>query len=432
MLAGRVYAYVVCVLWVAFPVLVIHFFLADYHARYVDMTLPAAVGLTDRGDFPSLVILLVAAYFTLRLATTSRDLDALAVGLAIGFAIAVKPSNVLFAPAPLFALVVARRFRGIVIAAAATLPSVVALTIWKQRGLGYLPAFSAGETGVALASVAVTLAAIHLNLQRYVPIDWDKLHHNLDGFREYTWSQRMVYFTTIGGLVGLLRRWTVAGVLVGTWLAVFLVAKGSHPGSDFYLGGFLSHLVPAFPAYFLLVVSLPFLLPFYGRRDRRTTPRYSGTALPAVASGVLGLFALAGLLVVSILPTSARATTADVPGFFLVPIDTFHLDAKVVGDSVYFRWPSAGPGGNEARYAVLRTAGTADQCPRYPGSGACQLQADFVGSVPGTVLSTVDRPPPGTWTYRIGQSVSADSAHRGDSDLIVLSTPVRVRVPAGR
>jgi hypothetical protein len=435
MLAGRVYAYLVCVLWVAFPVLVIHYFLADYHARYVDMTLPAAVGLTDRGDFPSMVVLLVAAYFTLRLASTSRDLDALAAGLAIGFAFAIKPSNILFAPAPALALLVARRYRGMLIAAGATVPSLVALTIWKHRGLGYVPALSSGRTGLALAAMAITIVAVQLNLLRYIPINWDILHQNLDGFREYTWSQRVVYFTTIGGLVGLLRRSTVAGVLVGTWLAVFVFVKGSHPGSDFAIGGFFSHLVPAFPAYFLLVASLPFLLPFYGRRDRRPPLRHSSRALPAVAAGVLGVITVAGLLVVTLLPTSAHATTADVEsyGFFLVPIDTFHLDAKIVGDSVRLRWPSAGPGGNDARYAVLRTAGSADQCPRIAGSsGACRLQADLVSSVPGTVLSTVDRPPPGTWTYRIGQSVSADSAHRGNTDFIVLSTPVRVRVPAGR
>jgi hypothetical protein len=305
--------------------------------------------------------------------------------------------------------------------------------IWKHRGLGSIPVISSDRTALGLAAVAVTIAAIHFNLHRYLPLDWGEFHHNLDAFREYTWSQRVVYWTTAGGLVGLLRRWTVAGVLVGTWLATFLLVKGSSRSAGFDIGAFLTHMVPAFPAYFLLLVSIPFLLPFYGRRDRRPSPRYSGTALPAVASGVLGLFALAGLLVVTILPTSARATPADVPGYFLVPIDTFHLDASVVGNSVHLRWSSAGPGGAEARYAVLRTAGSTDQCPRIAGSsGACQLQAEFVGSVPGTVLSTVDRPPPGTWTYRIGQSVSADSKHRGDTDLIVLSTPVRVRVPAGR
>jgi len=437
MLAGRIYAYLVCILWVAFPVLVIHYFLADYHTRYVDMTLPSAVGLTDRGDFPSMVLLLVAAYFTLRLATTGRDLDALATGLTIGFAFVVKPSNLLFVPAPILALAVARRYRGILVAAAAIVPSLLGLAIWKDRGLGYVPFFSSspGRTAIGLAAVALTIAAIHLNVGRYLPFDWHVLHQNLDGFREFTWSQRVVYFTTIGGLVGLLRRSTVAGILVGTWLAVLLVAKGSWPQAGFYIGGFLTHLIPAFPAYFLLVASLPFLLPFYGRRDRRPSPRYSSGTLPAVACGVLGVITLAGLVVVSALPTTARATIADLSnyGYFAVPINTFHLDAKAVGNSVHLSWPSAGPGGNEARYAVLRTAGNVDPCTRIAGSsGACSLNAKVVGSVPGTVLTAVDRPPAGTWTYRIGQSVSADSARRGNTDFIVLSTPVRVRVPAGR
>jgi hypothetical protein len=435
MLAGRVYAYLVCALWVAFPVLVIHYFLADYHTRYVDMTLPAAVGLTDRGDFPSLVILLVAAYFTLRLASTGRDLDALAAGLAVGFAFAVKPSNILFAPAPLLALLVARRYRGILVVAAAMAPSLLAVAIWKYRGLGDLPAFSSQPTAISLAVVGLTIAGIHLNVHRYLPFDWGLLHHNMDGFREYTWSQRMIYFTTIGGLVGLLRRSTVAGVLIGTWLGVFVLVKGSTPVGSFDVGGFLSHLVPAFPAYFLLVASLPLLLPFYGRRDRRPTPSFSGRALPVVTAGVLGVLTLVGLVVVTALPTSARATTADTPSFgsFLVPIDTFHLDGSVAGDTVHLRWASAGPGGAKPEYAVLRTPGNVDQCQKIAGaSGACNLRARIVSSVPGSRRSTVDRPPPGTWTYRIAQSVSVDSAHPTDSDFIVLSTPVRVRVPAGR
>jgi hypothetical protein len=429
-LGGRGYAYLVSALWTIFPVLVIHYFLADYHSRYVDMTLPAAIGLSDRGDFPSLVMLLVAAYFTLRLAATGLDLDALAAGLAIGFALVIKPSNALFAPAPALALLVARRFRGLVIVAAATIPSLVGLAVWKDRGLGYLPAISFGQGGALLAAVGVVVVGFQLDLHRYLPFNWGVLRENLDGFREYTWSQRIVYWTTVGGLIGLARRSTVTAVLAGTWLATFLLVKGSSSVVNFKIGAFFSHLVPAFPAYFLMLGSLPFLLPFYGRR-RQPTSFGSGVRLPAAVAGVLAVITLAGLIVVAALPRGATANSAMVPGYFLVPIGTFPLEANAVGRTVKLRWASAGPGGRKARYTIMRVAGGRrhDCAPIQGAPSACTYQGDVVGFVPGNRLSAVDRPPPGRWTYRIAESVTPFGPIQ-DTDFIVLSTPAEVHIAA--
>ena len=44
MFASRLYAYLVSLLWVLTPVVVIHYFLADYHSRYVDLTCPRRSG----------------------------------------------------------------------------------------------------------------------------------------------------------------------------------------------------------------------------------------------------------------------------------------------------------------------------------------------------------------------------------------------------
>ena len=164
-----------------------------------------------------MVVLLVAAYFTLRLAFSGGYPDALAAGFATGLAFVVKPANLLFLPAPVLALLVARRFRGLAVMAAATLPSLIGGLTWKHRGLGYFPGFtSAGGTHLLAAAVALSLVAlIHVNLHHYIHLDWGHLHHNLDGLREYTWSQRMIYFTVAGGLVGLARRSTVTAVLAG-------------------------------------------------------------------------------------------------------------------------------------------------------------------------------------------------------------------------
>ena len=138
MFASRLYGYVVSLLWVLAPVVVIHYFLADYHSRYVDLTLPSAIGLTGLGDYPSMVVLLVAAYFLLRAVATAATLDAVAAGLAAGLALAVKPANALFLPAVLVALAVARRPRVLAIVALSLIPSLLGLAMWKYRGLGGL------------------------------------------------------------------------------------------------------------------------------------------------------------------------------------------------------------------------------------------------------------------------------------------------------
>lgn len=430
-LGGRLFSYLATLLWVLLPVLVIHYFLADYHSRWVDITLPSIEGLLPLGDFPSMVALLVAAYFTLRTASTGRYADALAAGFAAGLAVAVKPSNFLFLPAPALTLLVARRWRGLAVVAAATLPALLGLVAWKQRGLGTVPAFSSGAEGtVVVAAFAVTLVAgIHLNIGHYVHLDWHHLHHNLDGLREYTWSQRMIYFGALGGLVGLLRRSTTVAVLAVTWLAAYLIVKGTASQVDMVGGGFFTHLIAAFPAYFLLLISVPFLLPFYGRR--RNTPRIPrGGRFPAVAAGVLGFLSIAGALVVAVLPTSTSATAARYAAAnLLVPLNAFPASATVKGPVVVLSWRTQPAHGARVTYTVLRSpaAGGSD-CIEVPrASSTCDFDGQVVGSTSAGTTSFADRPPAGEWIYRIALSATPVGP-QAPTDFLVLSRPVQVSV----
>src|SRR5581483_2488708 len=103
LIGGRGFAYVATLVWTIFPLLAIPYFYQRYHVRLIDQNLPSALGLIPTGDFPSLVALLAAAYFTMRaLAEPSRSTAAVAGGFT-AMAATVKPANLIFLPAPLLA-----------------------------------------------------------------------------------------------------------------------------------------------------------------------------------------------------------------------------------------------------------------------------------------------------------------------------------------
>ncbi len=190
------------------PLLAIPYFLGDYHRRYVGETLPAVLGLTTAPDLPALAAVLVAAYFTARAAVGGDRLDGLAAGLAAGLALAIKPVDAVFLPAPFLALAVARRWRaGGSCSGSASCPRSSASSLWKERGLGYVPLFSNG-------------------LAHDFPFDWALLKHNLDNFREFGWSKRLVEWAVLAGLVGLGRRSLALATLAGSLARLLRAAQG--------------------------------------------------------------------------------------------------------------------------------------------------------------------------------------------------------------
>ena len=428
MFARRWYAYLVTLLWVVFPVLVIHYFLADYHTRYVDLTLPSAVGLTALGDYPSMVALLVSAYFVLRAAATRADLDALAAGLAAGLAVTIKPANLLFLPAAVVAFAIARRPRALAVFAAAVVPALIGLTIWKYRGLGYLPV-APSAAGASFALV-VPLAVAGLNLHPYLQFNWQELHHNLDGFREYTWSQRMVYWTGIAGLIGLARRSFVVAGLAATWIGSYLIIKGSSNTSDLGDGDFLLHMIAAFPGYFLLVVSVPFLVPVYGgRRPPAPVTPTSSSRLPRISAAVLGAITLIGIVVVAALPqlASPAAATFNAANLY-VPVNAFTLTAATSGGAVTLHWGPQTPTGTRATYAIFRDPADQVVCtPQGNGANACAFDGTQVAAQAGNGSSHTDHPGPGTWTYRVALS-ETPLGPQAPTDYVLISRPVTVHV----
>jgi hypothetical protein len=427
-LAGRRFAYVASALWVIGPVIAIPYFLLKYHRPYVGLQLPAILGLTTLGDFPSMVCVLVSAYFAFRALTSGDALDAVTAGLAAGLALAVKPANAAFLPAPALALLVARRPRALLVFTAGLVPSLICLTVWKYRGLGVIPLFRGHQLALADGPGKPQLVG-GLDLHQYFHFSWHGLQMNLDGFREFTWSRRLVEWAVVAGLVGLFRRSVPVAVLIGTWLASYMLIKGTSV-ANFYGGSFFRYMAPAIPAAVLLVLSIPFLIPIAGRRlatfgDVVTWPVTRRSR--KVVVGVCAFLAIAPIVPILAFSQQAGASTADdfVESFFM-PANTFPLHATVRGSSVTLRWPPQSSHGALVRYGVVRGLQDRLVCTRPPGGAeSCVFPPD--GILARTHKTTfTDEPPAGTWTYRV-EVISSVPTPSGD--LILLSRPATATVP---
>jgi hypothetical protein len=203
-LAGRVFGYWTAALWLAVPFVAIPLFVQRYHGKYVEQTLPQTFGMTPLADFPSMVLLIVAAYLVLRALDTRAWQEAVLGGLVSGFAFAVKPSNVIFLAAPIAAFVLKGRWRQLVGFGATVLPGMLLVVLWKQRGLGSQPLFASGGDG-ALAALGVPAMPL-AGLGRYVHLNWQHLQDNKDQLREFFWAIRPLQWLAIAGVLALLRR----------------------------------------------------------------------------------------------------------------------------------------------------------------------------------------------------------------------------------
>jgi hypothetical protein len=420
------------VVWILAPYAVVPLFVTRYHARWVDQTLPQLLGLTGMGDFASMVTVLCAAYLLFRYLDEGAWETAALAGLVSGFAVGLKPSTALFLAGPVVGLAVARRFRGAGIFLLGLAPTVVTLALWKYRGYGNIPAFSSqGVTVLALGAPAgvVAVSGVH----KYVNLDWHHLSQNLDAIREFFWSNRLVEWIPIAGGLGALRRSWAKGAFLIVWLAAYVVDKGTNAVVSVDTASFWRLLSPAWPAYLLLGLSIVTLVPTVGSHARPTAPALRPHAFRRtlwVAAAVIGLLPL---VVVAALPRDvAHHGVQDHVRNLYIPVDpSFALDATVRGQSVRLTWRGPATGGVRPTYLVFRAPTTGN----FPKDGlvcdtspvpTCQIGMAEVGYHRS---SYIDRPGPGPWVYRVAQAADYTGAE-GTGDPLVLSTPVRVRVPA--
>jgi hypothetical protein len=442
---GRLIGYLAALLWVIGPYAAIPFWDPRYHQKWVELFLPQALGLTNLADFPSMVCLLVAAYFCFRALDGEDWREGVAAGLAIGFAIGLKPANALFVAAPVLAFLLARRWRQGLAIAAAAVPALVALAIWKQRGLGFTPATTAGIPHLAYLGLPVPPLAITDPFSKYVHVDWHMLGQNMDALREFFWSVRPLEYLPIAGAIAVLFRSVPKGAFLAAWFFAFFFVKGTSIHASVEDGSFFRLLMPAFPAYLLLTASVPLLVPTFG--DRLATrfalppPRRIGTRRLAVAAAV---FALIPLLMIGVIrPLKSAAAVKVFPDGVFLPVDNgFRATATVSDGAVTLRWPAKGGSSARTFYRVLRApafqpdpvsaanppAVRGVKCAVKSGSSAADCSLYGTSVVNSTFGRTyTDRPGKGRWTYYVAMG-SNWLADLNFGDILLLSRPETVTV----
>ena len=404
-IGGRLLGYWAALLWTVAPFVAIPLFVDRYQERFGEQFLPQALGLTVMSDYPSMVLVLAAAVFVVRSLEGDRRHEAVLAGLLLGAATAIKPPNLLMGVGAALAYLVARRWRNGLVFGVAIVPSLLVLVFWKERGLGSVPILTFEETRLA-ASSGVT--AVTVDFDRYLDLDLDHWQKQMDQLREYFWSARVAQWAPVAGAIAVIRvrRGAVAALLAG-WLAAFLVVKGFSTRATIDSGSFWRLLMPAWPAYLLLLTSIPLLVPTLARRlgERLRAPSFRPVrkrwiALVAVLTVLVPTAAIAASDPIE--GPSHALTQDDAGNFILTPVDdSVELRVERGPDGNRLTWDD-GPWRANVFYRVYRADGADFECENTDGHPAqsCYFFGGLLESV--RERGFVDAGAPPGVTYRIG------------------------------
>lgn len=426
---GRLLGYWASFLWVIAPFAAIPLFVDRYQERFGEHFLPQALGLTAMSDYPSMVLVLASTLFLVRSLDAGRAADAAMAGLLLGAAGGMKPPNLLLGVGAALAYLAARRWREGIVFAAAVAPSLLVLALWKERGLGRIPAFSLEEVRLAAGS---GLVALDLSLDRYLELDVDHWRKQMDYLREFFWSARLAQWAPFAGLLAVLRvrRGAIAALLAG-WLGAFILVKGFSTRADIQANTFWRLLMPAWPAYLLLFASIPLLVPTLARRLgdrlRPLTPAGVGRRWIVLAAALTIAVPAAAIAASSPIEEPTRAVFQDDEGnFILTSVDEdIAVRAERVSEGQRLSWTAGGPWRGNVFYRVYRTESTGPDvsCQHPDGSRAayCYLLAKPIATTRDTEF--VDTAAPPGASYRIGVGTNwLDDPEQGD--VFAFSPPV--------
>ncbi|NUR75716.1 MAG: hypothetical protein HOQ28_05440 [Thermoleophilia bacterium] len=426
-LYGRLYAWSVALVWALAPLLAVWALGPGYGSRFESQVLaPHWAGLTDMGDFPSLVAILATAWATIRAVQNGRFSSALGAGVLGGIALGIKPSNGYFVPAVAVLLVAWHRQRGAVGWALGVAPGVLTLLVWKRRGLGTIPVLSAYAPKREASGTVLGLST-----DRYLPLDWHHLSFIWGQLREVVWDLRLLQFLLVAAALGAVRRNPRAGLFLITWFVVYCVLKGSSAQADVETTSYFRLTLPGLAAFVLLIPAIGFLWPGVRReplprapRESQTLPRRSPLTFVAAAAALLPLVVV---LASEPAPFTQPRLARYFPSLTSAPISpALRTRVRMSNGVVKLSWqPARRLGSTAVVYGILRTTGN-DGCT-YPteGAGQCILTEPIMRWTPNARLN--DHPGRGHFFYRVA-AVADFRASPDATDVMLLGPAVSVRL----
>jgi hypothetical protein len=441
-LAGRLFGLWAALLWVMLPGIALILYRAQTRPLVIDSFLPTATGFNALSDYPSMVCAIWAAYLLFRALDRNDLIDGVFCGLVLGFLILLKPANGPLVLAGAGVLLITLRLRALLGAAVAIVPALIALTVWKRTGSGaiaILPPSPGGGASQAPGAPAPSRPG-HLEqlyhraingFHHYINFNWGHLAANVRDLQEVFWSVRLLEFLLVAGTIALIARARWKGVLVVAWFVGFAIIKATNVDASVKTTSVYRYLLPAWPAWVLLVAAMILLWPTspatrsrrrFEDEERARAVRPAPRAVVIAAGVILALGPLVAAVAAS--PVSADTIAQLSYSTAQIPIVDFRLSAqRINGNTVRLRWTAQRTG--RARYAYRIYKAANDGCTIYgQGAPVCLF---FTPPLSDTNRSAFDdRDAATAAVYRValisGWSTEQPSA-------LLLSKPLTVRAP---
>jgi hypothetical protein len=441
-IAGRLFGLWTCVLWVVLPGIALLMYRPKTRPSVIDSFLPTATGLNALSDFPSMVCAIFGAYLLFRALDRNDVMDGALCGLVLGFLVLLKPANGPLVVAGAIVLLVALRLRALAAAIVAIVPAIVALTVWKRTGsgsVGILPARVGGGGGPHAPGAPAPSQPGHIaqlyhramhGFHQYVNFDWHHLDANVHDLREVFWSLRLLEFLLVAGAVALILRSRSKGLLVVLWFVGYAVVKATNIDASVQSTSVYRYLLPAWPAWVLLVAGIVLLWPggVSARARQRSDDDTRSEALdPLPRALVIGaaLVLAAGPLALGVAASPIAAKTVAQQDFTGAPVAVvdFHLIAKRVDPTtVTLTWRSVKTGRAVYDYRVFKDSGGG--CATLgQGAPVCRFSSAAIGGT--TALTFTDPSAQGRLVYRVALAAGW-STEQTNSNILLLSKPVSV------
>jgi hypothetical protein len=317
--------------------------------------------------------------------------------------------------------------------------------VWKRTGTGaiaILPPTPGGGGGSNAPGAPAPPAPGRLEqlyhravngFHHYVNFNWAHLGANLRDLQEVFWSLRLLEFLLIAGTIALIARARWKGVLVIGWFVGFAVIKATNIDASVKSTSVYRYLLPAWPAWVLLVAGVVLLWPTSPatRARRRSDDEARTRALrpPPRAALIAAAVTLAlGPLVLSLAASPVSAGTVaqqDYTGAPVAVVD-FHLTARRIdANTVRLSWTPLRT--ERAWYAYRIYKGANDGCTIYgQGAPVCLFRDSPIAQSRRPVFD--DRSDAGSAVYRVAL-VAGWSREQTASDVLLLSKPLTVRAP---